>query len=237
MKRSDEQGFTLVELMVAIFLFSVLSIGFYQVMFSSVRGSNTAADVAESSEEARLGFNRMIRDTREATKLVSADEDSYRIWSDFNRNEIVDEDDYEYLEYAYDGNTLTLTALSGPPAGDPELITGGEATLPGTETETLAANIRQLEDDVPVFTYVSNFLEFDTNDDGETDQEEIELGVTGISNDNLDDTELLYVSDVNYAFCIPTGEAPAGTCAELDDEGQRTFYGQAQIRNRRYSNL
>ena len=30
------------------------------------------SDIAEVAEEARLGFNRMIRDTRETTQLISA---------------------------------------------------------------------------------------------------------------------------------------------------------------------
>ena len=228
MNRRDEDGFSLVEVMVAIFLLSVLSVGFYQVMFASVRGSADTADIAEVAEEARLGFNRMIRDTRETTKLISASETGYRIWTDYNQNSLVDESDYEYLEFAYDSalGAITLTALTGPPAGDPDLIDVGATALAGTSTETLAGNI-QLVGTRPVFTYASNFLQYDTAPvDGETSAAELDDAAgLGNNNDVLDGLELDYVSDVNYAFQVSVGGDSRG------------FYGQAQIRNRRYSNL
>lgn len=228
MNRHDEEGFSLVEVLVAIFLFSVLSVGFYQVMFSAVRGSTDTADIAEVAEEARLGFNRMIRDTRETTDLISATDTSYRIWTDFDRDGVVDQSDYEYMQYTYDPTTrrLTLTALTAPAAGNPNLITGSEAAIAGTSAETLSGNIR-LVGTRPVFSYVSNFLKYDTNPaNGEVSSTELDTA-TGLGNNNgvVDALELDYVSDVNYAFQVSVGG------------DARTFYGQAQIRNRRYSNL
>jgi prepilin-type N-terminal cleavage/methylation domain-containing protein len=228
MNRWEEDGFSLVEVLVAIFLFSVLSVGFYQVMFSAIRGSTDTADIAEVAEEARLGFNRMIRDTREATDLISATGTSYRIWTDFDRDGVVDQSDYEYMQYTYDSTTrrLTLTALTAPAAGDPALITGSEAAIAGTSAETLSGHIR-LVGTRPVFSYVSNFLQYDTNPvNGEVSSTELDAA-TGLGNNNglVDGLELDYVSDVNYAFEVSVGG------------DARTFYGQAQIRNRRYSNL
>lgn len=228
MSRHEEEGFSLVEVLVAIFLFSVLSIGFYQVMFSAVRGSTDTADIAEVAEEARLGFNRMIRDTRETTDLISATNTSYRIWTDFDRDGVVDQSDYEYMQYTYDSasNRLTLTALTAPAAGDPNLITGSESAISGTSAETLSGHVR-LVGTRPMFSYVSNFLQYDTNPaDGEVSSTELDTA-TGLGNNNgvVDALELDYVSDVNYAFQVSVGG------------DARTFYGQAQIRNRRYSNL
>ncbi|MBW3594083.1 MAG: prepilin-type N-terminal cleavage/methylation domain-containing protein [Actinobacteria bacterium] len=226
MRMTDERGFSLVELMVAVLLLSVLGVGFYQVMFSSVRGSNDAADIAEVAEEARLAFNRMIRDTREATRLVAADADSYRMWTDFNGDGVVQDDEYEYIEYSYDAdaNEIVLTALAGPPAGDPDLITGSETVLPGTPPETLAANIREVPTK-DVFSYASNFLDFDTDADGQVSVFELGGAVNPPANETLEGVEFGYISDVNYAFRVSV------------DGDSRTFYGQAQIRNRRYSNL
>lgn len=224
----DEGGFSLVEALVAIFLLSVLSVGFYQVMFSAVRGSTDAADIAEVAEEARLGFNRMIRDTREATKLISATDTSYRIWTDYDRDGIVDQGDFEHLEFAYDSarRAITLTALTAPAAGDPDLISGAESAIPGTIAEILAGNVR-LVGARPVFSYASNFLQYDVNPaNGEVSASELDDAAgLGNNNDALDALELEYVSDVNYAFVVSVGG------------DSRTFYGQAQIRNRRYSNL
>ncbi len=227
MRVSEEHGFTLIETMVAILLFSILSIGFYQVMRATISGSSDASDISGAAEEARLGFNRMIRDTRETTKLVLAEDTRYRIWTDFDSNGVVDDDEYEYLEYAFDAGTrsITLTALSGPGGGDPDLISGTEGPLAGTETERLAGAISRVGAE-PVFQYVSNFLIYDGVidgvRDGETSMEELEeAAADGI----LDGDVLDYVSDVNYAFNVSAGES------------DRPFYGQAQIRNRRFSDL
>jgi len=226
MKREDERGFTIIEVMIAILLVSVLSIGFYQVMFSAVRGSNDTADIAEIAEEARLGFNRMIRDTREATRLIAADEDSYRMWTDFNGDGVVQDAEFEYMEYSYDEDDrrIVLSALTGPPAGDPAQITGAETALASAPPETLAANIERISGK-DVFSYASNFLDFDSDGNGETDQPELEVGANGTTDGVLAGVELEYVSDVNYGFEVVVGG------------DRRAFYGQAQIRNRRYSNL
>ena len=244
----DESGFTLVEAMVAIFLLSVLSVGFYQVMFAAVRGSSDTADIAEVAEEARLGFNRMIRDTRETTKLVTAGPTLYRIWVDFDGDGCVDAgtafvagsggtcaaggtSDYEYLAYAYTDPDITLTALNGPSTGLPANLDPAAGTVTGTRTETLASSVDRVTGK-DVFSFVSNFLQFDTTDhtgtgprDGEVSVAEIEAATPGANDGALQGVELDYVSDVNYAFRVVVGG------------DSRTFYGQAQIRNRRYSNL
>ena len=261
MKTSSESGFTLVELMVGMLLLSILSIGFYQVMFSTVRGSNRTSDIAEMAEEARLGFNRMIRDSRETTQLVSATGSDYRIWVDFDADGCVDAGtafekvapstecvaggpaDYEYLRYAYTGSRITLEALQGPgsgaaatcfPAPAPAcgLDPGDSALVAGTETETLAASVRRVEDPPnsgtfrDVFSYVSNFLQFDNAPaNGEVSVAELEAGTFGDNNGVLEGLELDYVSDINYAFNVSV------------EGNTRTFFGQAQIRNRRYSEL
>ena len=220
MKPRSEEGFTLVETMIAIFLFSILSVGFYQVMFSTVRGSNDTSDISDATEEARLGFNRMIRDTRETTKLVTAEGNRYRIWTDFDADGVVDEADYEYMEYEYDSGSIYLSALTAPAGGDPDLIDGTEGVAAGTERERLAGNVQPVNAGDPIFTYVSNFLVFDANNDGETAVSEL-----GDGDNVLEGLELDYVSDVNYAFTVSVGG------------NSRSFYGQAQIRNRRFSDL
>ncbi len=241
MRAHDESGFTLIELLVAIFLVSVLSVGFYQVMFAAVRGSTDSADIAEVAEEARLGFNRMIRDTRETTKLVSASPTAYRIWVDFDGDGCVDSatafqagaggtcvaagaSDYEYLAYRFSEPDITLTALAGPNNGLPAGLDPAAAAVAGTQAETLASHIKVVAGK-DVFSYVSNFLNFDSNGNGEVSLAELEAGTPEENNGVLQGVELDYVSDVNYAFRVEV----AGD--------QRTFYGQAQIRNRRYTNL
>ena len=91
----SESGFTLVEVLVTMFVFAIVSVGFYQVMFSGSRGADTSQRVVNISEEARLGFNRLIRDTREATSLdcppvgsVCPGANGYSIIVDFDGDDI-----------------------------------------------------------------------------------------------------------------------------------------------------
>ena len=83
---ASENGFTLIETLVAITLFSVVSISFYSVMLSGSRGADTTRSVVRVAEEARFGLNRMVRDTREAQVMAEADEDSYRVQIDFDED-------------------------------------------------------------------------------------------------------------------------------------------------------
>lgn len=219
----DESGFTLIETLVAIALLAILSVGFYQVMFSAVRGSDNTQQVAQISQEARTGMNRIIRDTRAANDIITASSTSYRIWTDYDLDDLVDT--YEYIQYAYASGQLTITPLTVPSGGNPSLFTGTETTLTGESSAVLVNNAGQIGT-APVFSYASNFLSFDTNGNGEVTSAELDA-TTGVGNNNgaVDGLELKYVSDVNYAFSVTVSGRTSN------------FYGQADIRNRRYSNL
>src|SRR3712207_1022482 len=101
MKRIDDNGFTLVELLVTIALFSVVAVGIYQVVLTTVRSGDVTEDLVRVSEEARAGFNRMIRDAREARALTVSNPNEFRVQTDFNDDTSIDnpnpEGDYEDL--------------------------------------------------------------------------------------------------------------------------------------------
>ena len=97
----DESGYSLIEIFVALVVFGAISIGFYQVLISGVRGSETTRTVAEISEEARAGLNRMIRDLREADSLDAASATSFTIWVDYDGDNTRDYTANEYLRYTY----------------------------------------------------------------------------------------------------------------------------------------
>src|SRR5687768_17519773 len=78
-RNRSEQGFTLVELMVGVSLLALIGTGFYTVLFAGIRGGETSRNVARGSEEARLGFNRLVRDTREADQLTACSGQSFTI--------------------------------------------------------------------------------------------------------------------------------------------------------------
>ncbi len=225
--RHDESGFTLIELMVGMLLFSILSVGFYQVMVASIRGSDDTHDIARIAQEARLGFNRMVRDTREATRLISASDTSYRIWTDFDADGVVDADGYEYLEFSLQDGDIFLTPLSAPVSNtDPPgpVFSGSEGVLAGEQAELLIANVSDVGGR-DIFSYASNFLQYDTDGNGETSATEIDSSPFGDGNGALNGIELDHISDVNYAFRVSVGDR--GT----------DFFGQAQMRSRRYSDL
>lgn len=175
---SDERGFTLIELLVVIALFGIVSVGFYQVMFSGVRGGETTQDVATISQEARLGLNRVVRDTRETSALLSATETSYTVEVVFPGTTAP-----EQVTYSYHAGTQTIR-LNG------EVLIEGVEPIAGT----------------PMFSYSSNRLEYDWGVggvgalDGVTTLAELEdaasHGVTLATN------KLIYISNIDYAFRV-----------------------------------
>lgn len=213
----DESGYTLVELLIGLLVFATISVGFYQVMLSGVRGSETTRDVAEISEEARSGLNRMIRDLREADSLDAASATSFTIWIDYDADNTRDYTSYEYVRYTFDqaAGTVTVAALN--------------ATATVLESGTLMDNVTKDSATTDVFSYSSNRLEYDWNpQDGVTTWQEIDnpqTGVNGIGDRDgvLDASELSYISNVSINFDVAVG-------------GEETeFAAEAQLRNRRFS--
>jgi prepilin-type N-terminal cleavage/methylation domain-containing protein len=218
-----QRGFTLVELLVTIALFSILAAGFYQVMFSQVDATETTRSVAGVSQEARLGFNRMVRDTREGSLLTSGTQCSssemmagecYRVRVDFDgdgafTNSVTQFEDVLY-EYHASDETVTIcdaTACDGPE--DRAVLMEGVTPLSGGG----------------IFEFSSNLLRYDTNpSDGITTWQELDAapGEVGNGNGVLDVGEFDYLSSVTFAL-------------QVDVEGQTSeFFTHAQLRNRRF---
>lgn len=203
MGSQDHRGFTLVEMLVVMGLFSMFATIFYSVMLAGQRGARTTQDIATITQEARLGLNRMIRDTREAAALnglVSAGATSYRIRADFNADGDV-LDAFEDVTYAYDAAQRRITISDG------------------TVTETLVAGVAPIPDR-DMFSFTSNRLEYDTNPvDGVTTIAELDAAAAAGASLAVD--KLQYITSVTYAMRISSG-------ARSSD-----FYAQAQLRSRR----
>jgi len=228
MKMHDERGFTMAEFLVVILLVSIITIGFYQVMLSGDRGSDTSRAVVNISEEARLGFNRLVRDTREAVEI--------RCPSGFGTPCITPTSYTVHVDFNGDGTAFYQTGAAQNPNsdGDYELLTfslSGDRVL--VNGQTLIRGVECVTDPVPpntcdVFRYASNKLEYDWDANGVTTWREIDAagpshGLTIGDQDGQIDTlsELRQITSVLFSF-------------EVTAEDRSTvFYAEAQLRNLR----
>lgn len=205
--RRGQDGFTLIELLVVMGMLSLITVGFYQVMFSGARGADVTDDVVTISEEARLGLNRMVRDAREAEILVAASGTQYVIEGDYDRDGSIEPTpppgghpgEAERLAFVFDPAARTIT-LNG---------------------EVLIEGVERIGSE-PVFTYMSNNLRYDSDGDGVTAPAEINAPPIGNANNLLDlAAERSLVTSVVYTFAVRA------------DDRLSEFHAEAQMRNRR----
>jgi prepilin-type N-terminal cleavage/methylation domain-containing protein len=232
--RKNEGGFSLVELLVAIGILSVISVGFYTVLFSTSRGSDAARSVASVSSGARLTLSRIVRDTRQGQAVLAAGPTSFRVQVDFDGNQLITpqgqtnaQGDYEDLTYAFDNASGRLT-LEG------QMLAEGLACVKtaGVCSQAFLGSgpwpVSTYGSNPPnVFAYTSNRLEFDWNSDGVATWQELDAapahGVIGVGNNNgiLDSAEFGYIAMIDFNLVVTDGRASS------------TFAAQAQLRNQR----
>ncbi len=213
-----EAGFTLIELLVTMTILAVASIAFYQLLFSVAKGTDTAEDVARVSDEARLGFARMVRDTREgeAVTATTTSPESFTVAVDFDQNGVITPypatnpaGDYEELIYKFESGKIRLNG---------ELLMDGVSCVPVPSGGC-----------APVFDYSSGELRYDWNGDGVTTWRELDAaaapsyGVVGVGNNNgvLDSAELPFITQVEFNVRVTKGDSATD------------FYSLAQLRNNR----
>lgn len=207
----SEHGFGLVETMVAMFVFSVLSLAFYQVLFGQLRGVTATETGVRIAEEARAGFNRMVRDTREGDVIESAGPTSFTVKVNFNGNGLYESPNAqgveEVLTYAYDPGAETIT-LNG------EVLMKGVTPI-GTGD---------------VFSYGSNLLDYDWDNDGSVTWQELNNAACAVNG-------LVGVGDCDTPPVLDAPEFPHLTTVafalEVRIDGNSTaFRSTAQLRNR-----
>ncbi|MDQ3915748.1 MAG: prepilin-type N-terminal cleavage/methylation domain-containing protein [Actinomycetota bacterium] len=231
-RAADDAGYSLVEILVALSIFFLVAAAFMSVMLSGARSSDTTRDNVRVAEEARLGINRMVRDTREAGWIAlpgTSPTDSYQSFTvkiDFNGDGAYTNPagpgvdmagNYEVVTYAYDdaNDRITLTAEGFP----------AETLVKGVDCVRTTAGACKSD----VFSFTSNRLEYDWDLNGVTSLAEINQAACtpnnitdmDVCNATLVDKELANVTSVNFAFSLSTG-------------GRSTnYYTEAQLRNRR----
>lgn len=232
MSARDERGYSLVEVLVGAAMFSMIAVGFMAVLFSVSRATESTADSVRVSEEARLGLNRLVRDTREAAWIdltsnsATATHNSFTVKIDYNADGAYTNPaptnahgSYEIITYTYEpaNDRITVTA---PGVGTETLVRGVDCAKNANTGACLG----------DVFSFTSNRLEYDWDRDGVTTLAEIDAapcalhGVTALDtgcNNGLVSTELAVITSVNVA-------------AELTAGGRSTnYFAEAQLRNRR----
>lgn len=203
-----EDGYTLIELLIAFVLISLVTTGFYILLFSQQQAGKMARSVAGISEETRLGFGRMVRDTREGDVLTAASASSYTVKVNFDGDSQYEtpnqNGDHEILTYSYDAANSTIS-VNG------DVLMKGASPIPGRD----------------LFTYSSNNLEYDWGNDGTTTWQDLDAaasyGVIGVGSNPPNsalDAEIPHLTSVHFAV-------------RVSDGGSSTdFTSTSQMRNR-----
>nr|MDQ3879030.1 prepilin-type N-terminal cleavage/methylation domain-containing protein [Actinomycetota bacterium] len=238
----SEDGYSLLEMVVAVFLFALVSGGFYQVLLAQTRSTNTTRMGTHIAEEARLGFNRMVRDVREADTISAASinaatgASSFTIKVNYNNDSQYTSD--EILTYSYDPTAKTISLNTS--GGTPEVLMSGvspvvcSASTPcaaGSTTPACPATAYPLG---CVFSFMSSYLDYDWNGDGFTTWQEVDdascssHGITGVGDCNgggaatgqiLDSGEFPYLTMISFGIKVTDGSR------------SNDFIDRAQMRN------
>lgn len=193
-----EAGFTLIEVLVATVIFIALLVMVMTAVVTISRATANARELTRINQQARVAMERMTRELRQASAILSAvlpattgGSTSLTLGVDFNGNGVLDDvtADPEVLTYRYDAaaDQLTLTA------NDEE---GNSVTRP-----ILASDVTGL-----TLTFRSSLWQYDTNRDGRTDWTELDAAA-GVGNQNgvLDDPELAKIDLVAITLTVSEG--------------------------------
>jgi len=205
-----DAGFSLVELAVAMTILGILLAVVSTTVSGSKRSADTVRQVNNLNEEARLALNRITRELRQASEVISVGAPdgatSVTFGVDFNGNGTLDEStaDPEKLTYRWDGSKILLSAAD---------TSGTTVTQPILSGEVSAFRL----------DYLSSRYEFDCNADGVTRWQELDAAGCGpvgntIGNGNgvLDGAELPYVDSVVLSFRVLDGRRKQDYRTQID---------------------
>jgi Tfp pilus assembly protein PilV len=229
----DEAGYSIIELLVACLLFALISAGFYQVMHAQARTADTTRTMSRIADEARLGFNRMIRDVREADSIawISSDQNQFTIYVNYNGDSYYQDPnpvgDNEVLTYTYDPVAETVTLCAA--------LTYSSCNA--SNSEILMSGVEQIGT-AQVFAFSSSVLDYDWDDSGDTTWQEVDAAsnsthnILGVGDDDgsLDAPEFPYLTTITFAMCAREGTT---NCASTGSASKATgFYAKVQMRNK-----
>jgi type II secretory pathway pseudopilin PulG len=208
-----DAGFTLVEMLVAVILTSLVGTAILSVVFGANQSAKATKSAQDLNEEARLSLNRMARELRQAnglTRVLNADGPGYSnsaitvvtFTADFNGDGCIDgvnsagtatgctsyqSSNPETLTYCWDpsASVRQLYLIPGALTGNTCQATGALPILAGQVTSFK-------------LTYRSNQYLYDSNGDGVTSWLEVDQAdpPVGDGNSTLDANELSKIDSI-----------------------------------------
>lgn len=219
-RSGGDRGLTLIELLVAMTLFLVLSAVAFTTVTTAASSVRNTRKVNDLNEQARLVLTRIAREVREANRITAVNSDpslGLTFEVDFDGDGLIEPtaSDAEVLHYEYDGanKRLLLTASTGGPP----------TTLP-----VLASNVEAFS-----LEYRSRLYQYDASGDGVTTWQELDgrtltndekirriADGVGDVNGSLTAPELAHVDSIIISFTV------------LKDERTQVYRTQIDLRNR-----
>ncbi len=80
--KDGDTGFTLIEMLVSISILTVIMAGMFSFLWGASKHWHTGQNTEEVTENARMGLNRMTRELRQASQVVTAE--TYKVVFDVN---------------------------------------------------------------------------------------------------------------------------------------------------------
>ena len=223
----QDDGYTVVEVLVAGSLFMALNVLTFTTVMSTARVTEHTRDATDVNEESRLVLNRMSRELREASAVVSSTNPGTHPYSTAYASFDPAADSSLTFEVDFDGS-----GGIDANAPDPEVITykydrAAERLLlqAGNQTQpVLAANVTAFR-----LAFTSRLFDYDGTVDGTKDGivtwEELDAdpaGVRGNGNKVLDALELQFIDSVTIDVTLFKGQR------------KQTYRTQVDLRNRPY---
>ncbi|MCD5381028.1 MAG: prepilin-type N-terminal cleavage/methylation domain-containing protein [Candidatus Pacebacteria bacterium] len=148
----NNQGMTLVEVVVVVGIFTVLSLGISTSVTSLYKNNSYAISQAEEIDNARRGMTQWNRDVKEMTTaedgtypVAVIEEHRFGYYSDTDQDSSV-----EYVEYVL--ATTTLTKYKYNATGTPAAY----STTTPDSIETLSLYVQNINEATSTFTYFDN---------------------------------------------------------------------------------
>lgn len=93
-KIKDERGFSLVELMIAATLVSVIALLATITYLNSANAADTTINISKAATEARTAMYSITKDLREVNGIIEASDDEVKFYSNVDQD-----DDFEEVHY------------------------------------------------------------------------------------------------------------------------------------------